>query len=483
MKDKCKTLLKNKKKYSNQIKENEKKQKRFLKDNKNKHYNAYSENVNYNICGNLVKDLFDNESSEQGFLINSNNLGNKQNHYLIFEEDLDSSKLLLERNTINNFKTNVTVNKKFKGKLKELDFKKMKEGELYPVFYCLEKVSREIISFGYTPYLKIPYKKSIKECLNMKEVSGKIDYSKALFGFANSDDSSISFKSRLSFTNAKIISKNQESDYKIILSSPKTKSFQLYIDQDLDSYTNDKCKTYNSEKSNLRGQKFYWLKETIDKTNDDDEKRVVSTINTLDIGAKFSGRIFYNNLSDDELGLLLLALKPSETSCDNIGQGKPYGFGRISVKNIELIIRDLKKSYQSIDDKSDIKTYIEVELYKKKFVHKMAKEDKNYYKVKERFVLTKELDKINSVRDKNKFEYMEFEKETKQNGRYRDRYPLETVDKILKLKSIVKSNVNEKVAQKTRVINNNKYEGGLKGTAKQQLELRWQRITEKRREK
>ena len=65
--------------------------------------------------------------------------------------------------------------------------------------------------------------------------------------------------------------------------------------------------------------------------------------------AAFKGKIKFNNLNEDELGLLLWALYIHPDAQQNIGKGKPYGFGNIKVKDISLSVKDIsKKLYRKI---------------------------------------------------------------------------------------------------------------------------------------
>ena len=68
-----------------------------------------------------------------------------------------------------------------------------KEGELKPVFY-IQLGGR--LYFGFTPRLRLFYANTIKKGLNLKHKSEILDYSKALFGYANQTSS---YKSRVSF--------------------------------------------------------------------------------------------------------------------------------------------------------------------------------------------------------------------------------------------------------------------------------------------
>ena len=59
---------------------------------------------------------------------------------------------------------------------------------------------------------------------------------------------------------------------------------------------------------------------------------MASHLYPLDAGVRFNGKIRFYNVTEEELGMLLWGLLLEENSQQNIGKGKPYGYGRISVE-------------------------------------------------------------------------------------------------------------------------------------------------------
>ena len=93
--------------------------------------------------------------------------------------------------------------------------------------------------------------------------------------------------------------------------------------------------------------------------------------NILDKNSKFKGKIYFENLTNDELGLLLLSLKYNNKTKESIGMGKPYGFGRININKMELYIEDINKKFTSLDN--CYKKVTNIEKYKneyKNFINK-----------------------------------------------------------------------------------------------------------------
>ena len=93
---------------------------------------------------------------------------------------------------------------------------------------------------------------------------------------------------------------------------------------------------YNDNQFQLRGFKQYWLKDPAPTTAK--KENVASKFAPMSAGVKFSGTIHYRNLHPDELGLLLWCITLDPGCFQNIGKGKPYGYGRVTVQ-----INDLKE--------------------------------------------------------------------------------------------------------------------------------------------
>lgn len=355
--------------------------KNLLKNNKLK-FTPYYYRVSYNLKDNneveIKKVVKSTKNEEYGFLMNSSNLNNKQNHYLIFKKDTDKGEKAISDKLINQYKTSV----KCKQEEEVESFKIDSENQFInnkekPIFYIIDDEGN-IKSFGFTPYLKVPYKKTVREGIKTKIKNeeaieeGKIDYAKSIFGFANlkyndeeNKETSASYKGRVSFTNAKPI----EKDYKQIkepvlkhLMNPRISSFQLYLKQS----NNDpnKLKTYSDDDFELRGQKFYWLRDKHD--GEDSYKKDLqeynkirkgkspkleqyATLYAVDKGAIFKGRIYFENLHTDELGLLLMSIKPFENAKENLGQGKPYGYGKVNLKIEDVVEIDSKDRFMNLN--------------------------------------------------------------------------------------------------------------------------------------
>jgi CRISPR-associated protein (TIGR03986 family) len=315
------------------------------------------------IVTNISKNFKQNWN--EGYLMNSTNLGNKQRHYLIYGADTTSS-LPISRTVVAQYKVNVKARTNHEKNLFSLDKldKDEENGGVKSIFYKLSKNKGDhyVEAIAFTPYMKLPYKKGIGEAVASIH-SEKIDYVQAIFGMTDPTP----YKGRVVFDNLKITSKDSEKaslfkdQVRLPLVNPKPTSFQLYLKQAGDNVKN--LVTYN-DAFELRGYKFYYLKESEDLPSGKQIGDHISTIKAMKENTEFSGRIYFENLYDDELGLLLRAIKPFEGKSDDgkvfdsIGQGKPFGFGRVKIDIKDLILQSkdcyAKKSDDIFDQINEI---------------------------------------------------------------------------------------------------------------------------------
>lgn len=203
-----------------------------------------------------------------------------------------------------------------------------KPGETKPMFW-LEADGHLVL--GMSQYLRTSFRRSLKECLPEIHQQDRLmlDYPNSILGFA---DSKTSYRSRVrvgDFSAPQGTPKGQEQ--KAILGNPKPTFFGGYAMHS--NSDNDTAASYNEDDTQLRGYKQYWLKKDA-KFPPVEAKRekVTSTLHPLPKGTRFTGTIRYENLHEDELGLLLWALLLEDGCCQSIGMGKPLGLGRMSVQ-------------------------------------------------------------------------------------------------------------------------------------------------------
>lgn len=105
----------------------------------------------------------------------------------------------------------------------------------------------------------------------------------------------------------------------------------------------------NGSMKNLRplGRKFYLNRSNLQKNHYNNTGRDLRCmkVNLIRIGAKFTGKIRFNNLSQAELSLLEKSIQPDDHFLHHIGLGKSLGLGALSISNISLNIVDRKARY------------------------------------------------------------------------------------------------------------------------------------------
>lgn len=313
----------------------------------NSSFHPFFEEISYKIKGTRKVIAIKEKGflENQGYILISGQMQEKKAVYVIPEMDETADSILLEEKDILAFKRD--LKRKETNIKKDLAFFSLPEdGEKKPVFYI--RLDGKIY-FGFTPRLRLFYPYEI--CHGLPDVHKKevIDYCDAIFGYTKKNDAR---KSRVSFLDAAFIKGDKtEITQQRVLLGPKPSSYMDYI---FNKKFNEKenIHTYNNIDFKLRGIKQYWLKKQIiekEKTADKQEEennKIISSFNTLKAGCVFKGVIKFHNLTKQELGLLLYALELEKNSYQNIGKGKPYGFGMVKISVTELNLWNDEKAYQ-----------------------------------------------------------------------------------------------------------------------------------------
>ena len=210
-----------------------------------------------------------------------------------------------------------------------------KEGSCVPVFYAQHNGKTY---FGKSRFLRISYAHAISEGLPQKHLEYAkenpvfLDYPHAVLGFASKERS---YRSRVSFGDLELCGETVSAkEVSPPLMEPKPSFCAGYL-LDGKDYTDDDFK--------LRGYKQYWLKEPF--IDLEGKANVNSILRPLESGSRFSGVVRFRNLTDDELGLLLWSIQLDDKCYQNIGKGKPYGYGRIAVSIDRLVEYDFASRY------------------------------------------------------------------------------------------------------------------------------------------
>ncbi|MEH1992106.1 TIGR03986 family type III CRISPR-associated RAMP protein [Nostoc sp.] len=324
-------------------------------------------------------------------------------HYIIPEVDnsADAHRLEICADAITDYRLSLTDYQK--GKL----FKENKKNQFHPdngilkvgipIFYCESIREQPVKLFGQSPNFRIPYypKGHTKAAdaidfipENLRE-SSIIDIADAIFGFVRqkkqSQEVAQSRASRVFISNAQCKTDNNDiclENHPItpkILASPKPTTFQHYLVQS-DEINCDKknLKHYASEPIKdtvIRGHKLYWRKGSNPKVKhlnpDEPSDTQVTQIKPIKPGVNFEFTIYFENLSDVELGALTWVLDIAQNNKYrlSLGMGKPLGMGAIKI-NHQLYLSQKKGRYTQLFDSSSWyipETLVKSSNYKDKF--------------------------------------------------------------------------------------------------------------------
>ena len=393
---------------------------------KNKAYKPYIEEISYEIADlkDVTKVGMPGKYKNKGYVVSTGAMNKKKAVYIIPEIDMKKESIEIPKKDAEAFK--IDINKR-ENSLKQFGgrefFDLPEEGKMRPVFY-FQRGNR--IYFGFTPRLRMFYDNSIKEGLSKAHKGSKTDYCKAMFGFTSDKKS---FKSRLSFSDAVVSSKTQkEQTKKVILAEPKPTSYLDYL-----KAIEGRGVTYNNDDFELRGIKQYWLHEEADPgTFDSKRESVASRLSPLEKGTKFTGKVRFQNLTKDELGLLLWSMQLKPESQMNVGKAKAFGYGRISLKIKEAKVINLQKAYNTagvldMNPYEDINIEDMIGCYKEtinKFLG--TRKIDELLHIKEFFMMKDS----SNIPKKEDVQYMSIKNEKGKNEYQNRKEPLPTVSKV-----------------------------------------------------
>lgn len=235
-----------------------------------------------------------------------------------------------------------------------------------PVFFLRE--NGQLTFFGRAQMFRLPYTRSpidlVPPELRRPE---DIDYAEALFGFVRTmkdledmkqrgviseipkqGDKRRAYAGRVFVTDA--ILEEGQTDYWLsrdpitpkILATPKPTAFQHYLTQQ-EPDNRSQLDHYDSpppHETVIRGHKLYWhqgdrTRQDIEDANAPPTSTQHTQFKPLKAGVRFKFRIYFENLSDRELGALCWTLhplgEPGKEYCHHLGMGKPLGMGAVKL--------------------------------------------------------------------------------------------------------------------------------------------------------
>ena len=306
---------------------------------------------------------------------------------------------------------------------------------LIPCHYLEE--DGKVTAFGHGQCFRIPYKNSIGDivpsALKNKEI---IDLADAIFGREKHWASRVLIDDAVPVTAIKTLNKSTAHP----LMQPNPTSYQLYLKQN----PQESLKHWDTLKAQIRGYKMYWHNEVADWQANESEialdagksadKRLTKVITPLAQGSKFKSKIRFKNLSEVELGALMMIfdLNGAKNSAYKIGMGKPFGFGSIKIKPTLYV--ENADAYENIIDingwknpygKVDAKKYLDAF---KKYINSQKMTD----------IWAGVMKELNAILDWGrkplppKIKSMSGDTKTGIDERFRQRTPLQTIFEVMK---------------------------------------------------
>lgn len=306
-------------------------------------------------------------------LVKTKIIGRKHMHSVIFEADPDDSKLIpISDETWRIYKEDRDMQRGIQ------PLHKIKNhGDA--LFYLLDDRAN-LVFFGSTMMFRLPYMKTVENfipeilrCLN------HLDYAETIFGTVESLRKNPKFDGRqlagrVFFSDAICTTPNpffqnnkQGRFVPKILSSPKPTSFQLYLAQPTPNHKNDLKSYYDADETVIRGSKRYWHKTALAEDQeafaDQQQQAHINNLTSkqhtiikpVKKGAEFVGKVYFENLLEEELGALLTALELSANGSSKrhqIGMGKPYGLGSVKVET-GLVLHNRENRYATLFDEQN----------------------------------------------------------------------------------------------------------------------------------
>jgi CRISPR-associated protein (TIGR03986 family) len=218
-----------------------------------------------------------------------------------------------------------------------------------PVFYLLDD-KKQIVFIGPTMMMRLPHSYTIHDLAPQEE---KRDLAEIIFGevFEVKEEPAAKLPKkdaeqvmgRVVFHQSVCTEQptTERRPLEIALSGPKPTAHQMYLTQDQPD-DKGKLRHYSEPNARLRGKKYYWHSRNFNQSNSTANSPI--SIQPVNKGAIFSGKISFENLSDLELGALIAALELPEGYAHKIGMGKPLGLGSIRIST-KLIILDHQKRF------------------------------------------------------------------------------------------------------------------------------------------
>lgn len=316
--------------------------------------------------------------------------GRKHMDCAIWEPDRSARLIPIPDDMWQTFIDDQSMTRAIKGREIEVDAKANVIPPQNAVFYLVNPNTdpAALVFFGSTMMFRLPYRHSPLSLIPDEiRNPGFMDYADAMFGFAPESASGGNdcagnnvvgaYSGRVSVTDAVLSGGQSASDIWVtgsdgrplvppILSSPKPTSFQNYLVQT--SPFKGGLHHYDSPegRTTIRGSKRYWHSGNPDRKaleavpGSSSMSKQHTQMRPVKAGVRFAFRVYFDNLTDVELGALCWALAPGRANetdgaaryCHSIGMGKPLGMGTVRL-DATLHLIDRGARYRSAFESSE----------------------------------------------------------------------------------------------------------------------------------
>ncbi len=268
-----------------------------------------------------------------------------------------------------------------------------KAQEMYPhgipVFW-IESGARgnpTVEAFGFSQLFCVPYKKSLTDLVEFPEDKEEpFSLAEKIFGYADLKlgTSSHSQRGRVSFGAAVCVKQTAPlRAERVIPGNPSPTCVGLYLEQQdaraiQRTAKDDGLQTYDDDRSQLRGRKFYWHRPRAwgnaapNPSAPADQSNVSAEYEPLDGGAEFETLLQFERLSQLELGAMLAAIELPEGHAHKIGLGKPFGLGSVRLSIIAQDIQPTAQHYSSLRTRMTAAPAVDLAAFKKQFEDRIA---------------------------------------------------------------------------------------------------------------
>ena len=243
-------------------------------------------------------------------------------------------------------------------------FEKFKSGngeDYFPVYYSKAVSNSQYIMLSPASITREIYQKKMNELLGVHKPCDKATElcpACRLFGTLR-DNFSMASRIRVCDLEYKSVSNYKDAYEKVVtlpeLSSPKLSNVEFYLKRPnskpsfwtYDYYikSGEEPTLYSAE---INGRKVYWHHKTVKVNVGEVKGNRNMTVRPLKAGKEFSGKLYFNDITKEELDMLIYLINVGECSEEPIsekkhgyklGAAKPIGFGSVSLKVDKVLIR------------------------------------------------------------------------------------------------------------------------------------------------